>query len=242
MQFGLNAVWQQGDAITRAIMLLLILMSVLSWGVIFYKGAELIRLKRRTTAAERNFWRAGSLADAQASLGRAGPGNPHLDLVEAAHGAYRSARSDDMLAPDEWLHRCLGIALDDHLARLAGGLGVLASIGSTSPFIGLFGTVWGIYHALVGISAAGQSSLSQVAGPVGESLVMTAFGLFVAIPAVLGYNTIARNHRGVAHKLHRFRHELHSFFMRGERGRPSMGTNIDRSSITVTSILVQQEV
>ncbi|WP_059413018.1 MotA/TolQ/ExbB proton channel family protein [Cupriavidus basilensis] len=240
MQYGLNAVWQQGDAVARAIMLLLILMSMLSWGVIFYKGMELVRLKRRATAAERDFWLAGSLVEAQASLGRAGPGNPHLDLVEAAQEAYRGPHSEEMMAPDEWLHRCLGIALDEHLARLASGLGVLASIGSTAPFIGLFGTVWGIYHALMAISAAGQSSLSQVAGPVGESLVMTAFGLFVAIPAVLGYNTIARNNRGVAHKLHRFRHELHSFFVRGERGRASKGTNIAPSSRPALSIMIQQ--
>lgn len=199
-------------------------MSVLSWAVIIAKSAQLVRLKRQGTRVEKHFWQAASLDAAYAQFGSAVSGNPYITLVDAgreAKDSHTSSHLEEVLSPDEWLKRCLGIALEERLAYLSRGLAALASVGSTAPFVGLFGTVWGIYHALLGISAAGQSNLAQVAGPVGESLVMTAFGLFVAIPAVLGYNAIARGHRGVAHKLHRFRHELHAYLMSGARRHPA---------------------
>jgi biopolymer transport protein ExbB len=107
--------------------------------------------------------------------------------------------------------------MDEGISRMQAGLAILASIGSTAPFVGLFGTVWGIYHALLAIGATGQTSIDQVAGPVGESLIMTAFGLFVAIPAVLGYNALTRANKGVVSKLRRFAHGLHAYFVTGAR-------------------------
>jgi biopolymer transport protein ExbB len=117
----------------------------------------------------------------------------------------------------DWITRCLKDTMDECVARMQSGLAVLASIGSTAPFVGLFGTVWGIYHALLTIGATGETSIDKVAGPVGESLIMTAFGLFVAIPAVLGYNALTRSNKAVVTKLNRFAHGLHAYFVTGER-------------------------
>ncbi|KVT78869.1 biopolymer transporter [Burkholderia territorii] len=239
MNVGLSEIWNRGDAITHTIALLLIVMSVLSWSVIFYKGVRLARLKQLSTMVERRFWGADSIDAAQVSLGRPHAGNPYWALVNAARDAqdsHQDSHLEEVLSHDEWLRRCLNIAYDEHHARLKSGLGVLASIGSTAPFIGLFGTVWGIYHALLAISVAGQSSLAQVAGPVGESLVMTAFGLFVAIPAVLGYNAIARGNSGLSHQLQRFRHDLHAYFMSGERHRPAGKRTAPASASTVAVV------
>lgn len=115
----------------------------------------------------------------------------------------------------DWVTRCLKDTMDEGISRMQSGLAILASVGSTAPFVGLFGTVWGIYHALLAIGATGQTSIDQVAGPVGESLIMTAFGLFVAIPAVLGYNALTRANKGVVSKLRRFAHGLHAYFVTG---------------------------
>jgi biopolymer transport protein ExbB len=108
-------------------------------------------------------------------------------------------------------------ALDEFTTKLQSGLAILASVGSTAPFVGLFGTVWGIYHALLAIGAAGQATIDKVAGPIGESLIMTALGLAVAIPAVLGYNALVRGNKSVLHKLNRFAHDLHAYFVTGAR-------------------------
>jgi len=113
--------------------------------------------------------------------------------------------------------RSLRNALDDFTTRLQSGLAILASVGSTAPFVGLFGTVWGIYHALLGIGAAGSATIDKVAGPIGEALIMTALGLVVAIPAVLGYNALVRGNKGLLHKLNRFAHDLHAYFVTGAR-------------------------
>ena len=117
----------------------------------------------------------------------------------------------------DWITRCLKDTMDEGVGRMQAGLAILASIGSTAPFVGLFGTVWGIYHALLTIGATGQTSIDQVAGPVGESLIMTAFGLFVAIPAVLGYNALTRSNKSIVTKLNRFAHGLHAFFVTGSK-------------------------
>jgi biopolymer transport protein ExbB len=117
----------------------------------------------------------------------------------------------------DWLTRSLRNSIDESTARLQSGLAVLASVGSTAPFVGLFGTVWGIYHALITISSAGQASIDKVAGPIGEALIMTALGLAVAIPAVLGYNALVRGNKSVLMKLNRFAHDLHAYFVTGAR-------------------------
>lgn len=226
MNYGLNNVWQQGDWITRAIVLALFTMSVLSWTVLLYKGVQLARVKRQCKTAEVRFWQTDTLDEAEATLERSVAGNPHRALLDAARDATDGAMSqlERELSHDEWVGRSLRIALHEQQEKLSRGLAILASIGSTAPFVGLFGTVWGIYHALMVIGASGQSSLDKVAGPVGESLVMTAFGLFVAIPAVLSYNALARGNRAVTHQLQRFAHELHIYFVSGAKHKPATRT------------------
>ena len=142
------------------------------------------------------------------------PGVPRCCCSATAGGG---ASLQGNLSASEWVARGLRNALDDEVARLQNGLAVLGSIGSTAPFVGLFGTVWGIYHALMAIGASGQASLDHVAGPVGESLIMTAIGLFVAIPAVLGFNYVNRGNKRVSHRLNRFVHELHVYFITGAK-------------------------
>ena len=131
-----------------------------------------------------------------------------------AHAPSSTPQADVTSNPVE---RSLRHSLDDHTARSQSGLTVLASVASTAPFVGLFGTVWGIYHALLGIGASGQVSIDKVAGPIGEALIMTALGLLVAIPAVLGYNALVRANKAITHKLNRFAHDMHAYFVTGAR-------------------------
>nr|WP_315399928.1 MotA/TolQ/ExbB proton channel family protein [uncultured Duganella sp.] len=214
MNHGLLDVWQQGDFVSRSIVVVLISMSMLSWAVIVFKGSQLARLKRQSRRIEGEFWATASLEHGEDMLRRLDASSPYLALVATAfevNSSRADTRLENAMSPDEWLARSLRMTFDDCLTRLQSGLAMLASIGSTSPFIGLFGTVWGIYHAMQAISASGQSDIAQVAGPVGEALVMTAFGLFVAIPAVLGYNGITRGNRAVSHKLMMFTHDLQAY-------------------------------
>jgi biopolymer transport protein ExbB len=219
-EMGLAYAWQQADYVSRSIAIILILMSALSWGVMLFKVIHLLRLNASKRRGMR-FWHANSFSEGLEALGAA-PCNPFLDLAAAGlaadeHHNQRSSELHQRFDPSDWLARCLKEVLDEHVARLQSGLAVLASIGSTSPFVGLFGTVWGIYHALKTIGLSGEASLAQVAGPVGESLIMTAFGLFVAIPAVLGYNALARQNKALVHQMSRFANDLHAFFLTGAR-------------------------
>ncbi|HSV46972.1 MAG TPA: MotA/TolQ/ExbB proton channel family protein, partial [Ramlibacter sp.] len=149
------------------------------------------------------------------------PANPFRALAlegrEAAAHHNAQPQLHDSLDVSEWLTRSLRNSIDESTARLQAGLAVLASVGSTAPFVGLLGTVWGIYHALLAISAAGQATIDKVAGPIGEALIMTALGLAVAIPAVLGYNALVRGNKSVLTKLNRFAHDLHAYFITGAR-------------------------
>lgn len=220
-ELGMAYAWQQADYVSKSIAIVLVIMSVLSWMVIVIKAFQLMRLngmKRRALG----FWRANSFKEGVESLGGVAKNNPFSELAIAGHAANehqydRSSELHRRFDLSDWLARCLKEVLDDHVAKLQSGLAILASIGSTAPFVGLFGTVWGIYHALKMIGISGDASLAQVAGPVGESLIMTAFGLFVAIPAVLGYNAVARNNKSAVHQLSRFAHDLHAFFLTGAR-------------------------
>jgi biopolymer transport protein ExbB len=226
--YGFLNVWQQGDFVTRGIVIMLAVMSIASWSVLVNKLVAVSRLRTMTATVRKHFWNA---PDFDAGIGNLGAAisNPYRDLALAAREASEQ-RFDDQamlygsLDANEWMSRCLKDVLDDYIARMQGGLAILASIGSTAPFIGLFGTVWGIYHALMAIGVSGEASLDHVAGPVGESLVMTAFGLFVAIPAVLGYNAVARGNKAIIHRMVRFTHELHRFFIIGNQPRVSGGT------------------
>jgi biopolymer transport protein ExbB len=217
--FGLAHVWAQGDIVTRAVALLLLGMSLASWMVILIKALDLRRFMGQARRIE-SFWHAADFADGLSKLGP-DASNPFRALAlegrEAAAHHNAQAQLHDSLDASEWLTRTLRNSIDDSTARMQSGLAVLASVGSTAPFIGLFGTVWGIYHALLSISTAGQATIDKVAGPIGEALIMTALGLAVAIPAVLGYNALVRGNKGVLNKMNRFAHDLHAYFVTGAR-------------------------
>lgn len=218
-EFGLSHVWAQGDFVTRAVALLLLGMSLASWMVIIIKAIDLRRYAKQSRQIE-SFWHAADFADGLNKLG-SDPANPFRALAlegrEAAAHHNAQTQLHDSLGASEWLTRTLRNSIDEATARLQSGLAILASVGSTAPFIGLFGTVWGIYHALLAVSAAGAATIDKVAGPIGEALIMTALGLAVAIPAVLGYNALVRGNKGVLNKLNRFAHDLHAYFVTGAR-------------------------
>ncbi len=228
-QLGLVAVWTQGDWVTKSVALLLLVMSLASWMVILIKALDIVKYKSLAQRTE-NFWHSADFANGVAALGPQS-GNPFVQLVNAgseatAHHRHTQTQLHDTLDISDWISRTLRNSIDDSTARFQSGLAVLASVGSTAPFVGLFGTVWGIYHALMGIGVSGQATLDQVAGPIGESLIMTALGLAVAIPAVLGYNALVRGNKSILTKLNRFAHDLHAYFVTGARvgNNPADGT------------------
>ncbi len=224
-QPGILNFWQQGDFITHIVALLLVGMSILSWVVIVMKALDIVRLKRMAHNVE-SFWHSSNLDDGLAALDGAAmhttDANPFYSLAKQSHEASAHHRATqeqlhDRLDVSDWVTRSLRNAIDDSTARLQAGLAVLASIGSTAPFVGLFGTVWGIYHALIGIGASGQMGMDRVAGPIGEALIMTALGLVVAVPAVLGYNALVRGNKFILGQLNRFAHDLHAYLVTGAR-------------------------
>lgn len=222
--YGIAHVWAQGDFVTRFIAIALLVMSILSWLVIVIKGWNVIRLNRLTKNSEQAFWHSDDFDDGIKKLGQAAStphDNPFLALAlagkEAAdHHHQTQPHLHDRMDVSDWITRCLKDTMDEGVARMQGGLAILASIGSTAPFVGLLGTVWGIYHALGSIAASGQAQIENVAGPVGEALIMTAFGLVVAIPAVLAYNILGRLVRQLAEELDGFARDLHVFVCANE--------------------------
>ena len=217
---GVLQVWAQGDWVTRSVFAALLLMSLASWIVIALKALGVVQAKRQAARVE-GFWRSADMAEGLAKLGEA-DANPFRQLAvegreAAAHHRATRAQLHDSLDVSDWITRALQGSIDATTARLQSGLAILASVGSTAPFVGLFGTVWGIYHALMKIGAAGQASIDQVAGPIGEALIMTALGLAVAIPAVLGYNALVRGNKHILAKLGRFAHDLHAYYVTGAR-------------------------
>ncbi len=219
-QFGLFHVWTEGDWVTRAVFLTLVGMSLISWIVILIKALDVVRSKRQAAKVE-SFWHSTDMAEGLTKLGSA-DSNPFRELAiegreAAAHHRATQAQLHDSLDVSDWISRALRNSIDNTTARLQAGLAILASVGSTAPFVGLFGTVWGIYHALMSIGAAGQATIDKVAGPIGEALIMTALGLAVAIPAVLGYNALVRGNKHILTKLGRFAHDLHAYYVTGAR-------------------------
>ena len=219
-QFGLASVWTQGDFVTKSVAVLLLLMSLASWMVIVLKALDIVKYKKHAKQAE-DFWHSEDFAAGVTKLGN-DPTNPfrHLALEgreATAHHRNTKVHLHDSLDVSDWVTRSLRNTIDEFTARLQSGLAILASVGSTAPFIGLFGTVWGIYHALVAIGTSGQSTIDKVAGPIGEALIMTAIGLAVAIPAVLGYNALVRGNKSILIKLNSFAHDLHAYFVTGAR-------------------------
>jgi len=213
---GLAHFWQQGDLITRGVAALLLLMSVSAWVLIFWKGWLLRRVRRDIARAVPAFWSAPSLDGGREQLGAFDREGVLQPLLAAALAEAPAGTLEGHGRLDSQLTRRLRDALHAVLAQLQFGQVLLASIGSTAPFIGLFGTVWGIYHALLSISAAGSISIDKVSGPVGEALVMTAAGLAVAIPAVLAYNVFGKRVGACEAELEGFAHDLRELMV--ERG------------------------
>ncbi|WP_420105510.1 MotA/TolQ/ExbB proton channel family protein [Herbaspirillum huttiense] len=217
--YGLQSLWAQGDIVTRAVAILLISMSIASWYVILTKALSLLRMRKSGAAARSVFWTAGDLESALATLGN---DNPFSALARAGrtallHHQQHHGHLHEQLAISDWITLGLRQSIDEAAASLQAGMAVLASVGSTAPFVGLFGTVWGIYHALVSIGTTGQSSIDKVAGPVGEALIMTALGLAVAIPATFGYNALVRGNKSTLARLNKFGFDLHALFVTGAR-------------------------
>lgn len=220
--YGLAHLWSQSDALIRAVTLLLLGLSVASWGIMASKALRLLRLRALARWIEGDFWRQADLAAAGRALGERDPAGPfaalvHEGLAAAEHHREAESRLAGAVSRDEWLARALRGALDESVAGLQRGLPLLASVSSTTPFIGLFGTVWGIYHALIAIGSSGQAGIEQVAGPVGEALLMTALGLAVAIPATLGYNALVRQNKALVQRLNRFAQDVHACLLTGRR-------------------------
>jgi biopolymer transport protein ExbB len=218
---GLAHFLGQTDAVGKVILVVLLAMSVATWYLIVTKGIETWVRRRRSSRFLALFWDAPSLAAVERHLEEHHPEEPFSHLAyhaiassrhHARHGANRLTEAG---SATDFLTRSIRRVIDEETARLESGLTVLASVGSTAPFVGLFGTVWGVYHALVNIGLAGQGTLDKVAGPVGEALVMTALGLAVAIPAVLAYNALVRSNRLVLAKLDAFAHDVFSFLTTG---------------------------
>ena len=211
----------QTDAITKLAIAILLVMSVSTWYLIITKTVHILVARRRSNAFLAMFWNAPSIQAVGEALGDQPPDEPFSHLTSQAiaatrhHAQHGASRLTEAGTAAEFLTRGIRQALEEETARLESGLTLLASVGSTAPFVGLFGTVWGVYHALINIGMAGQGSLDKVAGPVGEALIMTALGLAVAIPAVLAYNAITRSNRLLLSRLDSFAHDLYAFLTTG---------------------------
>jgi biopolymer transport protein ExbB len=209
--YGLQALWTQSDAVAKAVLLILLVMSMGSWYVIITKLLEQARMNRQARQAESQFWGAGTVQSGSEQLA---DGSPFRYIAEAGLDAsHKHAGLHAKVDYADWVDLSIHRATERVQRRLTRGMSLLATVGSTSPFVGLFGTVWGIYHALTAIGVAGQASIDKVAGPVGESLIMTAIGLAVAVPAVLGYNWLLRRNSGVMDEVRDFSGELHTVLL-----------------------------
>ncbi|NHZ82365.1 MotA/TolQ/ExbB proton channel family protein [Massilia sp. CCM 8695] len=210
--FSVARYWEQGDAISHAVAYVLMLMSLVSWFFILSKALSTWRVRRAAPALDA-FWGAPTLHDGIALLSLADREGVYAPLPAQglAHAAGAATLAGAM-SKDEQIIRVLRQEITRATHRIESGLTVLASIGATAPFVGLLGTVWGIYHALSNVSAAGIVQIDKIAGPVGEALIMTGFGLVVAIPAVLAYNGLNRLNRLTLAELDGFAHDLHSYF------------------------------
>jgi biopolymer transport protein ExbB len=205
--YGLSAIWSQGDWIAKLCLLLLVIMSVASWAVIVRKFLELRRTETHARQAHAAFDNITTVGD---KLTKLASDNPLKFVSESGEDAVRQyAALKPRVDYDTWLIRAIENALSRVQTRMQDGLALLATIGSTAPFVGLFGTVWAIYSALVKIGASGQASIDRVAGPVGEALIMTAIGLAVAVPAVFGYNWLLRKNKLALESMRSFGSKLH---------------------------------
>lgn len=210
--YGFGALVANGDWVSHSVLGLLAIMSFGSWFIFVTKMWEQSRLMNQSKVTEKKFWSAASLEE---GIDRLGKNNAFRNVVE--RGQQAMARQGGMLSQADWVQMSLNRAVEEENARLGGGISFLASVGSTAPFVGLFGTVWGILNALTAIGVAGQASIDKVAGPVGEALIMTALGLAVAVPAVLCYNFLVRRNKVISEKFRSFASDLQTYLLSSKR-------------------------
>ena len=219
--YGIQALWTQSDYVGKGVFVILITMSLWSWLVMINKWLDQRTLRKAATEAEKNFFSAATMQEGIARL--KGKINPFRDIAQDGQSAvehHRKTAARDVTSGidvSEWVQSHIQRRTDMLQSSLQSGMVVLASVGATSPFVGLFGTVWGIYHALISISIAGQASLDKVAGPIGEALIMTAMGLAVAVPAVLGFNGLLRGNKGLMERANYFAHDVQASLLAGSR-------------------------
>ena len=214
--YGLAALWAQGDLVARGTLIVMAIMSIGSWYIIFTKLFEQRKLMKSADAAAKTFWSAGSV---KAGIGSLDEGSAFRYVAESGVTAseHHEGTLVEQIDKHTWVSMSVQRAIDNINSRLQDGLAFLATVGSTAPFVGLFGTVWGIYHALTAIGISGQASIDKVAGPVGEALIMTAFGLGVAVPAVMGYNWLIRRNRMAMERVRAFGSDVHNVLLAGKR-------------------------
>jgi len=214
--YGLSALWAQGDFVSRGTLIIMVIMSMASWYIIFTKLFEQRKLMKSAEAAAKTFWTAGSV---KAGIGSLEEGSAFRFIAESGVNAseHHEGTLVEKIDLHTWVSMSVQRAMDNINSRLQDGLAVLATVGSTAPFVGLFGTVWGIYHALTAIGISGQASIDKVAGPVGEALIMTAFGLAVAVPAVMGYNWLIRRNKMAMERVRAFGGDVHNVLLAGKR-------------------------
>lgn len=209
--YGLGALWKAGDFVAKFVLVVMVIMSMGSWYIMIVKLWEQAKLSRQAKEAAKSFWSAGTIRQGADTLHET---SPFRFIAEA--GLDATKKHDGLLGQvdlNTWVTMSIQRSIERVQSRLQDGLAFLATVGSTAPFIGLFGTVWGIYHALTAIGVAGQASIDKVAGPVGEALIMTAIGLAVAVPAVLGYNWLVRRNKSAMEDVRAFGNDLHSVLL-----------------------------
>lgn len=209
--YGLAALWRTSDSVMKFVLLILVIMSVGSWYIVVVKMLEVRKVNAHSKEAVEKFWSAGTVAQGAALLD---PNSPYQFI--AAAGLEATKKHGGLMGHiplNDWITMSIQRSVDRVNRELQGGLSFLATVGSISPFVGLFGTVWGIYHALTAIGVSGQASIDKVAGPVGEALIMTAIGLAVAVPAVLFYNYLISRNKGVMDDVRSFGSDLHSVLL-----------------------------
>jgi len=211
--FGIQAVWE-GGIVSRGTLIILAIMSMGSWYIIVTKLLDQMKIFKQSKETNQKFWKAPSIAAGSAQLTE---GSPFRFIAETGTKAtqHHDGALLEQIDLSSWVTMQIQRAVDKVQSRLTDGLSFLATVGSTSPFIGLFGTVWGIYNALTNIGMTGNASIDKVAGPVGEALIMTAFGLFVAVPAVLGYNWLVRRNKTAMEDVRSFSADVHSVLISG---------------------------
>lgn len=237
--YGLKALWSNGDVIARSVLLIMAIMSAGTWIIMVMKFIEQARIFKASREAASAFWSQKSVQEGAKSLKEDSPFRyiAETGIVAAQH--HEGSMRDSIDLPT-WTSMSIQRSVDMINTRLQGGLAFLGTVGSTSPFIGLFGTVWGIYHALTAIGIAGQASIDKVAGPVGESLIMTAIGLATAVPAVLGYNLLVRRNKAAMDRIRNFASDIHSVLLGGYRHED--GLFKDSSPAAPTTITTSERV